>query len=349
MGLAEDSTHGMDAPQSQDTDGTFHVAEPQGPEEIAATYRDMALDCLQIGRYEGGSRLISVKLADTHFRSMALSGALRMRGTTLPGHFTVHVDLASVPGRRVDGELLKCDDLVVGPGRVSFELVTGIQHRAVSLAIPAQLFLDAFEQREPGIVPLPAAARSHVIAGSAPHVATVRRLAYAVMALADQPFDARMSTFVESAVVDAVIGVLLTPAHRGPSRGFRTPHHQRWPITNRAEEFMRANLGNPVMLHDICRAARASERSVSYAFHDIYGIGPMQFLRLLRLNQVRRELQETPPDAATVEDIAHSYGLFHAGHFFTNYRHLFGETPRQKRAPRDSCIGAQSSTVHPCT
>ena len=94
---------------------------------------------------------------------------------------------------------------------------------------------------------------------------------------------------------------------------------------------MRAHLGEPLMLHDICGFARASERAVEYAFRDVYGVGAKQYLRLLRLNQVRRELNALPAGAAAVTDIAQRYGFWHLGHFSAGYRRLFGEAPRQTR------------------
>ena len=97
---------------------------------------------------------------------------------------------------------------------------------------------------------------------------------------------------------------------------------------------MRANLAEPLMLHDICAAAHASERAVHYAFRDMYGVGPKQYLALLRLHRVRRDLQVLPPEPARVASTASRYGFWHMGHFSAAYRRLFGETPRRTQARR---------------
>ena len=82
-----------------------------------------------------------------------------------------------------------------------------------------------------------------------------------------------------------------------------------------------------LMLHDICLAARASERTVEYAFHETYGIGVKQYHRQLRLACVRRELWHSPPDVL-ISEVATRYGFWHLGHFGVAYRSVYGETPR---------------------
>jgi AraC family ethanolamine operon transcriptional activator len=54
----------------------------------------------------------------------------------------------------------------------------------------------------------------------------------------------------------------------------------------------------------------------------------MAYFRAVRLNAVRQELK-TAKDAATVHEVAQSWGFWHGGEFAAAYRRLFGELPSQ--------------------
>jgi AraC family ethanolamine operon transcriptional activator len=86
----------------------------------------------------------------------------------------------------------------------------------------------------------------------------------------------------------------------------------------------------------ICNAFRLSRRSLARAFHDSLGLGPMTYIRLLRLSQTRRALvaaRQAPPqddDApASVTAIALGHGFTELGRFAVLYRRMFGETPSE--------------------
>jgi AraC family ethanolamine operon transcriptional activator len=91
---------------------------------------------------------------------------------------------------------------------------------------------------------------------------------------------------------------------------------------------MRACLGEPLSLLDLCRELGVSERTLHYAFQEVRGLSPMAYFRAFRLNGVRQELK-TAPDTATVREIARRWGFWHTGEFAAAYRRLFGELPSQ--------------------
>lgn len=98
-------------------------------------------------------------------------------------------------------------------------------------------------------------------------------------------------------------------------------------LIRRAEEFMRARLGNPVGAIDLCRELAVGDRTLRLAFRERFGIGPMVFYRRLRLNAAREMLKESPQ--AAIADVAHEFGFYHLGNFASDYRRLFGERPSQ--------------------
>ncbi|WP_341705042.1 helix-turn-helix domain-containing protein, partial [Ferrovibrio sp.] len=99
----------------------------------------------------------------------------------------------------------------------------------------------------------------------------------------------------------------------------------------------------------ICTAFRLSRRSLARAFQDSLGVGPMTYIRLLRLSQTRRALlaarrhgssspgssspggssQAEGAAAPGVTGIALGHGFTELGRFAQLYRRMFGETPSE--------------------
>lgn len=98
-------------------------------------------------------------------------------------------------------------------------------------------------------------------------------------------------------------------------------------IVQEAEDFMLANLDQPLTLEAVCIAIKTSKSALSYGFRDIFGLSPMVYLKTVRLNGVRRALKIADPTTATVLGIANRYGFWHMGHFSRDYRQMFGESP----------------------
>jgi hypothetical protein len=80
----------------------------------------------------------------------------------------------------------------------------------------------------------------------------------------------------------------------------------------RADDYLRAYLGEPLSLLELCRELGVSERTLHYAFQQVRGLSPMAYLRALRLNAVRQELKAAP-DTAKVQAIAQRWGFWHPG------------------------------------
>jgi AraC family ethanolamine operon transcriptional activator len=99
-------------------------------------------------------------------------------------------------------------------------------------------------------------------------------------------------------------------------------------LVRRADDYMRACLGEPLSLLDLCREVGVSERTLHYAFREVRGLSPMAYFQACRLNAVRQELKAAV-DTATVREVAQRWGFWHTGEFAGAYRRLFGELPSQ--------------------
>ena len=107
----------------------------------------------------------------------------------------------------------------------------------------------------------------------------------------------------------------------------RPPCSLRQKGLRRALEYLRqASLENQ-SIPEISRAAGVSQRTLEYAFRDVFGLTPLEFLKLQRLHATRRDLLCASPQEATVMAIAYRHGFYHPSRFARNYRRLFGEQP----------------------
>jgi AraC-like DNA-binding protein len=97
-------------------------------------------------------------------------------------------------------------------------------------------------------------------------------------------------------------------------------------IARRAERKMRERLQEPLCIDDLCVQLGVSRRYLEYAFRDTVGASPAQYLRLLRLREVRLCLKAASAET-TVTSVALSFGFNHLGLFATQYKKAYGESP----------------------
>jgi AraC-like DNA-binding protein len=80
----------------------------------------------------------------------------------------------------------------------------------------------------------------------------------------------------------------------------------------------------------LARAVGVSARALQEGFRQHLGVTPMQFLRGVRLQRVRRDLLAGDPEAGvTVAETAFRWGFTHLGRFASYYRSRYGEAPSQ--------------------
>lgn len=94
----------------------------------------------------------------------------------------------------------------------------------------------------------------------------------------------------------------------------------------RALDYMHANLGKPITIVDIAKAAEVNVRTLQKAFQRTFDKTPMQVLRNARLDAAYYQLQGRR-DAPSVSETAYSCGFSHLGRFASYYRDRFGHAP----------------------
>lgn len=97
----------------------------------------------------------------------------------------------------------------------------------------------------------------------------------------------------------------------------------------RAVVFCEENAGVPISVADIATAAHTGIRSLQRAFRVEFGMGPMEYVRRVRLQRVRDNLMRIRAGTAAgaVTDVALAWGFTHLGRFSQLYREAYGECP----------------------
>ena len=97
----------------------------------------------------------------------------------------------------------------------------------------------------------------------------------------------------------------------------------------RAIDYMIANMASAINVEGIAQASGVSVRSLQLAFQQFKDTTPLNYLRQLRLESVRRELVAGKRDRISISDVARNWGFTHIGRFSALYREAFGEMPTE--------------------
>lgn len=100
-------------------------------------------------------------------------------------------------------------------------------------------------------------------------------------------------------------------------------------LVEQAQNYILAHLDQPITLKDLCQALHSSQRPLFYGFQEIFGVSPMEYLKIQRLQRVHRCLKTATVQTTTVREIAEKYGFWSAGHFSRDYKTMFGELPSE--------------------
>ena len=110
----------------------------------------------------------------------------------------------------------------------------------------------------------------------------------------------------------------------------KNPNKQRivYSIVN-AEDYINANLTKSVSIADIAQAANLHPRTLYRVFKQQHGLGPHEFLKQRRLEEVQRSLFAADRNETSVTQQALRKNFCSMGQFAVDYRKAFGESPSE--------------------
>lgn len=133
---------------------------------------------------------------------------------------------------------------------------------------------------------------------------------------------------VRASLCDALLTAAVRALHPAPERrSIAAASHVR--AVRAAFEVLEARAGDPIYLAELCLAAKVSERTLRSAFQHLYGVSPIRYLALRRMELVRRALRDADPRECRVSAVASRFGFTNLGRFAAEFRRLYGESPLQ--------------------
>ncbi len=146
----------------------------------------------------------------------------------------------------------------------------------------------------------------------------------------NSPATAQLETLIGTTLLTTVPHTYSAAMGRSDARGS---------AADRVADYIWLNADQDITIQDLLDLAGTSRRSLFAQFHRHRGIGPMTYLRQVRLGHVRRELLSANPVRATVTEVAMKWGFTSLGHFARQYRALYGESPSQTLTRRINMTG----------
>ena len=134
---------------------------------------------------------------------------------------------------------------------------------------------------------------------------------------------------IEKLVADDFVPLVISqiPIQRN-SKSLLKPY-RRAKLIAQAEKKMLAHLDQPLTLKQLAENLESSSSALSYGFQDLFGMSPMRYLKVRRLNAVRQHLKASAPESCVIATLASQFGFYHRSHFTKDYKAMFGELPSE--------------------
>jgi AraC family ethanolamine operon transcriptional activator len=169
--------------------------------------------------------------------------------------------------------------------------------------------------------------KSHYRANPAIGAIAARQLARIVSGLRDHKgsFAAPTADFWRRSIAECMAASVVSSLP--PDDSGWLPSARR--LVRKVEDYLDEAGEPPVHVSEICAALRASRRTLHRAFHEVFGMGPVTFLRLKRLCAIHSILRDSVPGETTVATVAMQQGFYELGRFSQYYHAMFSEYPSQ--------------------
>ncbi len=306
-------------------------------DQLRETARGASLEITQLkpGRMHGVLAHADLGLSSIHLNRFSLPA--RGRGSVSADRWTFVVFPLGISGQ-FNSQVLNSEEMLIYPPGGEFE-------GTISRSFQDWIFTVGYDelarasgsisQRGPANLP-----RSFACVSPDPkHVARLRSFASNAMASIEESpgllADNQIRQALHAQLLEALSQAVLSATTEQEPRQQMHKSHDR--IVRQSEGFIQANLDSPMSLVELCSLTGVSERTLRTAFLNVVGLSPHAYLKVIRLNRVRAELERSSrvplpgatPVATTVAAAATRCGFFHLGRFSRDYRRFFGELPSE--------------------
>lgn len=261
-------------------------------------------------------------------QQVQIGGATTFVGDGASDCITVGMPMIQPARVRIDGNLLDSSSFVFLKERQPFTFCTPAATRWAGVTIPLD---HALLQPELPQLLNSASIRDRgdsQLATNSAHLGRMRMLV-SRMCAEENGVNIRDATAARAAEEEIAVMVarMLEESSRAAPVQCGRPKVARGQVISRVLALMDARAGQSLLVDDLCRAADVSERTLRSVFHEYFGVGPIQLLRLRQLREVRLALLAADSAHDTVASVIARFGIWDFSLFARKYKALYGESP----------------------
>ena len=301
----------------------WRLLEANDAEEQAHNLKDWQQQYDQISHGAFYGRICEVSLNHVHAFREFTSQAVRQQCNVCPDSIWLGFS-ADNKSCRINGHNVSEQTLMVRPGNTEFELVTPEEFNIYGIVVDNRALIAVAEKQD--VTFNPSVLNSPMRDWPSQKL---NRLKYVLNEFIKPIRTKSLGDLQEDMLLMAMLDILQQDdTHRRESPSLS----KRQSVVAKVKEHLLLHPNKQITITELCELAHVSRRTLQYSFEDVLGISPLRYLRMSRLNAVRRTLLSGIRDDETILRIAERWGFWHAGQFAHDYTQLFGENPSQTRS-----------------
>jgi AraC-like DNA-binding protein len=309
----------------------------------AATVQEWNQDYSQLTAGSTESSLMQLSTAGVHVFLEQINQRVVQHGVAPRGKMCFAVPITTPGSIRMQGREADDSSLFFLQGGEEFMFHMPMGMELLSITFERELFEQALAQTA-SAKEVSQLLRQPVIRVSAPRFADARRrlLAMFSQALVYEELDSTRDRERELAFEQAMLGELLQlMTDPACDKQQRTTSSTRSFIVEKCHRLATSEMIDVPSVIELCQRLQVSRRTVQNSFRAVAETTPLNYLRSVRLNGVRRTLMSTRASQLSIGDAAAQWGFFHLSHFAAEYQELFAELPSHTpRAAIAACARA---------
>lgn len=293
----------------------------------AATIQQWNQDYSQLTAGCAESSLMQLTTTGCHVFLEQINQRVVQNGVAPRGKMCFAVPI-NVPGSiRMQGREVDDSSLFFLHGGEEFMFHMPMGMKLLSITFERELFEQAMEQTA-SAKELNRLLRQPVIRVSPQRFAQARRRLLTLFSQALMHGNLDSTPDREVALEQTMLGELLQlMTDPACDKHQRTSSSTRSFIVDKCHRLTTAEMINVPSVIGLCERLQVSRRTLQNSFRSVAETTPLNYLRSVRLNGVRRTLMSTRPCELTIGDAAAQFGFYHLSHFAAEYQELFAELP----------------------
>jgi len=295
------------------------ILEAMDADEHAHNLTDWQQEYDQIGSGSFYGKISELPLGNLQVFHEHTNQALHQKCNVWPESVWLGLPLDPYADSRINGLSVSHNDIMCRPGNCEFELMTPDDFDIFGIVVSYSALQKMADIQD---IAIHWSDLIHHDRLSVPEK-TLGALRFLLTRLLSQQTNEHQSRLQYDIVMMALLEIL---KKESPNDQVTPSYHRRKLVVDHVRDYLNQLPEKAVTITELCNHTNVSRRTLQYCFESIVGISPVQYLRMSRLNSVRRALSMASAEQS-IADTASHWGFWHLSQFAKDYRELFGEKP----------------------